>query len=36
MARLLVLFEGTAVALVMRTGHEPVHQVEEMARAFIR
>jgi hypothetical protein len=32
----LVLFEGTAFALMMRAGHEPAHQVEETARAFIR
>ena len=35
-ARLLVLFGGMTVALVMRTGHEPVQPVEESARAFIR
>jgi hypothetical protein len=34
--QLLVLFQGTAVASMTRTGHEePVHPVAEMDRAFI-
>jgi len=34
-AQLLILFEGTAVALMTRIGHEPVHPVEATNRAFI-